>query len=70
MFEITYLEDYGKKVTRQYESEDIFIQAMNEMWPPFQDHFKVISFTKEGKDLGFNGQMGDLYYAFLKIKTH
>ncbi|AND79494.1 DUF4649 family protein [Streptococcus pantholopis] len=71
MIDIYYLDDYKLKHHLHYNSEDLFVQEMVAMWPPFQDHFKVTKVLYQNQEISYHGQLGNLYHfmlPFLKNK--
>lgn len=60
MIELRYQDSYQQVRSQTYENLDAMLLAFSGCMT-IPDHLKVLSLTKDGKDLGYQGLIGNLY---------
>lgn len=60
MFELTYLDSYNKERSQTFANLDEILLAFSGCLT-LPDYLKVLQLTQDGKDLGYQGLIGDLY---------
>ncbi|MGT2950166.1 DUF4649 domain-containing protein [Streptococcus cuniculi] len=60
MIELRYQDSYQQIRSQTFENFDALLLAFSGC-VTIPDHLKVLSLTQDGKDLGYQGLIGDLY---------
>lgn len=60
MIELRYQDSYQQIRSQTFEDLDAILLAFSGCMT-IPDHLKVLSVTKDGEDLGYQGLIGDLY---------
>ena len=60
MIELKYLDSYQVERTVQYDNPDAFLLAFSGC-VTVPDNLKVVSISQDGKELPYQGLIGDLY---------
>ena len=66
MVELKYIDSYQVERTKQYDNWDAFLLAFSGC-VTVPDHLKVVSLTLKGKEIPYQGLIGDLYRQMVNL---